>query len=381
MTASGSGAPAGGRRARIGVVGAGWWATEFHIPALLEHPAAELVAVAEPDKSRREAAAAHFGLRRAYDSLDALLDGEDVDGVIIASPSASHFELARRALTAGLHVLVEKPMTIRSVEAWELNGLADERSLHLSVGYTYQHTRAAKRLTDVVAAGELGEVINIASVFSSSVEAYLRGMPDAYRSQRDFRVTTPLPATYSTVSEGGGQAYAQSTHVAGMICHVTGLAPTSVFACLNRQDLEVDVAVSAVIRFDNGASGTLASTGTIPFGQPKQQTICYYATAGYAVQDLIAGSVDIHYANGRSEKIAAPGPDGAYPQRAPAQHLCDLITGATATNPADGRSAARAVEIVEAIHLSAQRASPVAVPPHTQPNGNPLAATPKESRQ
>lgn len=370
-----------GGRARIGVVGAGWWATEFHIPALLDYPAAELVAIAEPDENRRGATAAHFGLQRAYDGIDALVDSETLDGVIVATPSASHFELAGRALTAGLHVLVEKPMALRAADAWELVRLAEHGGLHLSVGYTYQHTRAAKHITEVITGGRIGDLINVASLFSSSVEAYLRGTPDEYRSQRSFRLTTPRPATYASRAEGGGQAYAQSTHVAGMICRATGLSARSVFAYLNREGLEVDVALSAIIRFDNGASGTLASTGTIPYGQPKQQTICYYGSDGYAVQDLVSGSVEVHCTNGWSETVVADGPDAAYPQRAPAQHFCDLITGVATTNPADGRSAAKAVEIVEAIHLSAERGCPVAVPPHPDPTGNPLAPTQKESQQ
>lgn len=381
MTASIPTSPESHVRARIGVVGAGWWATEFHIPALMDSPQAELVAIAEPDDNRRSAAAAHFGLERAYDGLDTLLDRETLDGVIIATPSASHFRIARQALTAGLHVMVEKPMALRAVDAWELVQLAESGGLHLSVGYTYQHTRAAKALREVIAGGHIGDLINVASVFSSSVEAYLRGAPDDYRSYRSFRLTTPLPATYASRAEGGGQAYAQSTHLAGMICWATGLSPRSVFAYLNRQNLEVDVALSAVIRFDGDASATLASTGTIPYGQPKQQTIYYYGTDGYAVQDLVAGRVEVRYADGRSEKFAATGPDDAYPQRAPAQHFCALITGATNTDPANGRSAAKAVEIVEAIHLSAERGCPVGIPPRPDLDGNPITARQKESRQ
>ena len=363
-------------RVRIGVVGAGWWATEFHIPALLDSPAAELVAIAEPDENRRGAAATHFDLPRAYDNIEALLENETLDAVIVATPSASHFELARRALGAGLHVLVEKPMALRAAHAWELVQLAEHARLHLSVGYTYQHTGAAKRIREVITSGQIGNLINVASLFSSSIEAYLRGTPDDYRSQRTFRLATPRPATYASLLEGGGQAYAQSTHIAGMICWVTGLRARSVFAYLNREGLEVDVALSAVVRFENGATGTLASIGTIPYGQPKQQTICYYGSEGYAIQDLVAGSVEVQRADGRSEIVAADGPYGAYPQRAPALHFCDLITGAATTNLADSRSAAKAVEIVEAIHLSAEQGCPIAVPPPPDPNKSFLAPTP-----
>ena len=97
--------------ARIGVVGTGWWATEAHIPGLIEHPRAEVPALCDLDVERASRAAEHYGVAAVYDDLDRMLARESLDGLVVASSNATHFELARRAIDAGLHVLIEKPMT------------------------------------------------------------------------------------------------------------------------------------------------------------------------------------------------------------------------------------------------------------------------------
>ena len=72
--------------ARIGVVGAGWWATRAHLPAIVANPEAELVAIADPIDDKRDRAVAAFGPERAYRSHTEMLDGESLDGVVIAVP-------------------------------------------------------------------------------------------------------------------------------------------------------------------------------------------------------------------------------------------------------------------------------------------------------
>ena len=89
-------------RARIGVIGTGWWATYAHLPALLSNPRAEVAAIADSSPQRLAQAAEHFGIRRSFGDYRTMLDAGDLDGVIVATPHSTHFSIARGA-RAALH--------------------------------------------------------------------------------------------------------------------------------------------------------------------------------------------------------------------------------------------------------------------------------------
>jgi predicted dehydrogenase len=88
---------------------------------------------------------------------DDLLVG-DLDAVAIATPVALHYPLAKAALMAGKHVLVEKPITARADQARELTSLAKERGLTLMVGHTFVYNPAVETVRQIVQSGELGRV-------------------------------------------------------------------------------------------------------------------------------------------------------------------------------------------------------------------------------
>lgn len=114
-------------KVRIGIIGAGWWATSAHIPAVKSHPKAELVAVQSREKAKAERIARDFGATHACASLEEILALKDLDAVIIAStPNVHHFQ-AKAALKRGLHVLLEKPMTFTADEARELVEIAAQK--------------------------------------------------------------------------------------------------------------------------------------------------------------------------------------------------------------------------------------------------------------
>ena len=162
---------------RIAVVGCGWWATQFHIPGLLSYDGAKLAGIVDSDENRLAAAREAFGVP-AFGSLDELLATTNIDGVVVATTSASHYTLAHQALRAGLHVMVEKPMVFRASEAWDLVQLARDADLVLQVGYTHHYTRSAQRLHDVITNGGIGEILQISSLYATIVESFYRGRPN-----------------------------------------------------------------------------------------------------------------------------------------------------------------------------------------------------------
>jgi predicted dehydrogenase len=346
-----------GGRPRLAVVGCGWWGTQVHIPGLLSYDGAELVALADPDEERLAAAGEAFGLP-AYRNLDELLGEESVDGVVVATTSATHYEVAKRALEAGLHVMVEKPMTVRARQAWELVELADTAGLHLQLGNTHQFTSSAQHLMEVLAGGGIGELIQVSGLYATIVEAYYRGRPEEYDQIFHFPLTGPGASTYSDPDvAGGGQGMTQVSHLIGMMLWASGRRVSEVCAFMDNRGLAVDLVDAIAFRLDNGGVGNVGSTGNLRPGEPKQEEVRYYGTDGYALQDLLSANVEVHYAGGRVETLTVEDP---YPAHATARGLADLIAG-RAANFAPGEAGARAVEFLEAAYASAARGERVDV--------------------
>jgi predicted dehydrogenase len=344
---------------RIGVIGTGWWATQFHLPGLMAYDGVDVVALADPDTSKLAAAAEHFGVERSYEDPQELIGSGDLDGVMIVVPHAYHYDLARAALDARLHVFVEKPMVLTASHAWDLVRRAAEADLHLTVGYTYQHTRAAAKVREVITAGGIGELIHVAGLFASMVQSYYQGQPEDYRSVFDFPMTGPGAATYSDPKiSGGGQAMTQITHAMGMVLWATDRRVDEVAAYMSNRGLDVDLVDAISYRMDNGAIGTMAATGSLAPGQPQQQEFRYYGTEGFVLQDLLGGTVEVHRNDGTSEVLDPLGEDEIYPAHLPGQRFADLIAG-SGENLAPAEAAARVVEFLEAAYRSAELRRPV----------------------
>lgn len=346
-------------RARIGVIGTGWWATQFHLPGLVAYEHADVVALADRDPGKLAAAGDRFDVARRCPDYRELLALDALDGVVVAVPHAYHHEIARAALDAGKHVLLEKPLTLTSADAWDLVRTAEDRGLHLVAGYTLQFTRHARLAREIVRSGRLGELRLVSGVFASMVESYFRGCPDDYADVFGFPLTGPDAATYSDPAlSGGGQGQTQVTHPMGLAFWVTGLRPDEVYARMDNVGLGVDLVDAITFRLTSGALGTIASTGSVRPGQPQQQALWYYGSEGLMVQNFGAGHLEAHFNDGSMQTPEDLAPGELYPADAPARCLVDLIRG-EGENLAPGEPAAYTVEFLEAAYRSAAKGVPV----------------------
>lgn len=345
----------GQERARIGVIGAGWWTTYAHLPALTTYPAAEVVALADPHAERLAEAGDAFGIGRRYHDYAEMLDAERLDGVVVATPHATHYDLAKAVLGRGLGLMLEKPMVLRAREAREVVQLAEERGAPLIVGYPYHFIPQHRQLRERIAAGRLGAIQLVDNLFASMVLEYYRANPQAYQPVFGWQITGPSPTTYSDPGiAGGGQGHLQVTHAAALLLWLTGLRPAAVAAFMEQFDVSVDLCDAIGVRFENRAVGTLASTGGIFTAQSAHQQLEYriYGTAGYALLDAMAGSCQIYYHDGTVETLDEVPPDQRYPKEATSRHLVDVLLG-RAENQSDGALGARVVELLDAAYRSA----------------------------
>ena len=105
-------------KARIGVIGAGWWAVQNHLPVLARRSDVELVGVCRLGAAELEQVRSEFGIPYATEDYQELLRKcAPLDGVVVGSPHAVHYEHARAALESGAHVMVEKPLTTSATDA------------------------------------------------------------------------------------------------------------------------------------------------------------------------------------------------------------------------------------------------------------------------
>ena len=148
---------------RIGIIGYGYWGPNL-VRNFAERPDAHVTVVADRRPERlAEAQRRYPAIRGTVDASDLIADPA-VDAVVIATPVALHFELASAALRAGKHVLVEKPIASTSDEASRLIDEAARRRLVLMVDHTFIYTGAVRKMRELVAGGELGDVYYYDSV-------------------------------------------------------------------------------------------------------------------------------------------------------------------------------------------------------------------------
>jgi predicted dehydrogenase len=140
----------------IGVVGLGYWG-----PNLARNFAelGVLSRLCDLDPELRSTFAARYPSAQMADSFDELLADDTVQGIVIATPVPTHYALAKRALEAGKHVLVEKPPAMRAAEIDELVALAAERDLVLMPGHLLLYHPGVRKLKELIDDGELGEVL------------------------------------------------------------------------------------------------------------------------------------------------------------------------------------------------------------------------------
>jgi predicted dehydrogenase len=142
----------------VGVAGFGFWGTKL-ARNVAEASATRLVAVCDLSAERRAAAAALYPAVATVSSVDELLGLADLDAVVLATPEATHHANAVAALRRGKHVLVEKPLALSVGHCAEMESLAAARGLTLMVGHTFLYSAPVRLLRELVASGELGEVL------------------------------------------------------------------------------------------------------------------------------------------------------------------------------------------------------------------------------
>jgi predicted dehydrogenase len=141
----------------VGVIGYGYWGPNL-VRNFMTNSDSRVLSVCDRDSMRLEKAQSLYpAVKVSIRSEDLILDAE-VDAVVIATPVASHYELAMAALKAGKHVFVEKPITIESAQASKLIDEAASRKLVLMVDHTFVYTGAVRKIRELTKTPAFGKL-------------------------------------------------------------------------------------------------------------------------------------------------------------------------------------------------------------------------------
>jgi predicted dehydrogenase len=143
-------------KVKVGVIGAGYWGPNL-IRNFADLPNSKVVMVADLKKERLAR------IKNVYPGIAITENYPDLfehklDAVVIATPPPSHYQIAKDCLQHGLHVMVEKPLTLNSAHAEELIELAAQKNRVLMVGHTFEYNAAVRALKELMRSGELGEI-------------------------------------------------------------------------------------------------------------------------------------------------------------------------------------------------------------------------------
>jgi len=346
-------------KVKCGVIGAGWWATYAHIPALLAHPQAELIAIQKRDLQQALRVAADFGIPYACTTVDELLELKGLQAVIVSSSPHLHHAHALAALKAGKHVLMEKPMTMTVAEAEELVALARERNLQLLISCPWHYTCHAATARDLVKSGAVGRVRMISALMTNPVSHLLRGA--GTQPTHGTPYLYPHSATYSDPRiAGGGQIYAQVSHLAAYLTFLTGAWPTSVFARFHNDGAAVDIYDTLNLRMSDESVVAIASTGATG-NERRDFYLRVFGTDGILFLDLWQGKLELVSQDGQTKHYPDLKADEIYPHLAPAINLVDSVLN-PALNLSPGDLGLAAMQVIEAACQSARNGYDVQVP-------------------
>ena len=142
---------------QIAQIGVGYWGPNL-LRNLVANKRCKVSAVAELSSERREFVRGFYPTVKVTESAEEVIHDPDIDAVVIATPVATHFDLVMRALAAGKHILVEKPMARSVAEVDEIGRLATEKNRVAMVGHTFLFNSAVRYVKKLIDSGELGDV-------------------------------------------------------------------------------------------------------------------------------------------------------------------------------------------------------------------------------
>jgi predicted dehydrogenase len=331
----------GKRKVRVGIIGAGGISQVAHIPNLVSEPGAEVAAVSDIDPARAAMVAKRFEIAKWYDEPEQMLRREKLDAVLIATPTISHLPLCQMALESGVDVMVEKPLARNCVEARTIVEVADLRGRQVMVAMNHRFREDAAQLKQMVARGELGDIVMVRSGWLKPIGVW----------GRPYWFTDPKLA-------GGGVLMDLGLQMIDLVMFVLGFAPVlDAVGTISHKvlDLQVEDAATAHIRFADEATLLME----VSWANIHQRDVAYTVFSGSQGSASLNPLKLVRRTRNRIMEIAVPGLGDEISlyrrsYKAEIAHFINCI-GSRSSCSSSGREAVAVMEVVERIYRSAGR--------------------------
>lgn len=338
----------------VAVVGCGYWGPNL-IRNFVENQNTILTTVCDLDDAKRDKVLRRYPAVAGTNDFNELLSDNTLDAIAIATPVHTHYPLAKAALQAGKHVLVEKPMCMTTTECEELITLAAEKKLTLMVDHTFVYHGAVKRIKQEIDNGNLGNLLYFDSsrvnlgLFQSDINVIWDLAPHDL-SMMDYLIGQQPVSVHATGTCAAGQeqeavAYLTVKFDNDLIAHfnVSWLSPVKLRQILVGGDKKMivynDLEPTEKIRiYDKG----------ITIDQSSSEEDKYQTLVGYRTGDMMAPKLDL------TEAL-----------KTEIDHFVHCIT--TGETPlTDGQAGLRIVQVLEAADRSLKSGNIE----YLQPNAN-----------
>ncbi len=269
------------KKIKVGVIGIGVMGRS-HVRVYSSMKNAELVAIADSSQENLDSAEQEFGLDKVakYTDFRKMIKEESMDAVSICVPTKMHFEAAQAAIKAGLHVLVEKPMTATVEEAQKLISLANQHKTKLFIGHIERFNPVVQELKKRILENEIGTIYNISS----------------------FRLS-PFPKRILDV----GVTIDLAVHEIDIINYLTGSKLDYVYAeTARRIHSKSEDLLVATLRFDNHILGVINCNWLTP---RKVREITITGEKGMFVANYLAQELHFYqneFTNGKMDYSKGP---------------------------------------------------------------------------
>lgn len=338
-------------KVRFGLIGCGRVAPR-HAQSLVELPNTELVAVADVIETRAQHFYNEYGPEAYTTNYHDLLAREDIDVVTICTPSGMHAEIALDAIAAGKHVLVEKPIALKTSDADRMIAAAAEAGVKLCVVLQNRYNPPMQAARAAMREGRLGRVM-----LGSATVRWFR--PQEYYED-DW---------HGTWAMDGGALMNQSIHHVDALSWLMGEPVVSVFAytATLAHEMEAEDVGVAVLRFANGALATIEGS-TITYPQNLEGSVAIFGekgsikVGGTALNRRTLWKLEGELEKEREiltrEQLDPPSVYG-YSHRIVIEKMAQAVLDDTVPET-HGQEARKSLALIEAIYDSARTGQPVA---------------------
>ena len=334
---------------RIGVIGAGWFASRRHCPDVVSHTQTQLTSLCRRDETALAKMGEAFQVDDLYTDYRELIASGLVDAVLICSPHDDHYEHTLAALEAGLHVLLEKPITIDPKQGQQLVDRAAELGRVLLVAQNSPYWRHCERLRQAFSGGELGalESASIGWVGNALGVLGRQPLPD------DLPGVVPPTLFRGDATAHGGFLVDGGSHLLCELIWCTELRVDNVTAQMD--DDRADVRAVLGLEMSNGAMVSLVQTADSQI-RSKRQYCTYYGSQGTALVTGFPFQLQLQTASGTQQWLEEELPDLPTP-------LDDFVSAMNgdAQIRIKGTTAVHIVEILAAAYEAAQSGQRTAV--------------------